>query len=230
MAIRSILLLALSGHLLAGCASAPAGAYYPPPNNPASRQAADSLRRAALAAGDDASRYSFGFISSPTAAAYSDEDGTFYVTDGLMRLPPSAVDAMIAHEVAHEVLGHMGSRRTLALTLTAGFGAGGVLVPGVGLVDYLVSPLAVRAFSRRQELTADSKAVEILWDMGYRTPRRTLADALRAVDRVAPKPKEGLSGLFDPHPSLAERLAALEPLEPAPLPAASAEPPKRPAR
>jgi Zn-dependent protease with chaperone function len=222
MPIRPVLALVLSV-LAAGCASTPAGTYFPPPNSPATLRAAESLRRAAHAAGDDASRYSFGFIGSPTAAAYSDEEGTFYVTDGLMRLPQPVVDAMIAHEVAHEVLGHMGTRRALALTLTATFSAGGVLVPGVGLADYLVSPLAVRAFSRRQEMAADAKAVEMLWDMGYRSPRRTLAEALRAVDAVAPKPKEGLTGLFDPKPSLEDRLTALEPLEP-PSPTAATTP------
>jgi Zn-dependent protease with chaperone function len=215
MSIRGVLTTIFLGLLLTGCTTAPPGSYFPPPSDPATTRVAETLRRAALAAGDDPSRYSFGFVSSFVAAAYSDEDGTFYVTDGLLRLPPSVLDAVIAHEVAHEVLGHVGSRRALALTLSASFGAAGVIAPGAGLADLLVNPLAVRAFSRRQELAADRKAVEILWDMGYRAPRRTLADALRTVDRTGPKPKEGLGGLFDTHPSLGERLAALEPLEPA---------------
>src|SRR5262245_54853987 len=84
--------------------------------------------------------------------------------------------------------------RALALTLSASFSAGGALVPGVGLVDFLANPLAVRAFSRHQEMIADQKAVEILYDMGYRAPRRTLAEAIVAVARARPKPKEVLGG------------------------------------
>ena len=59
--------------------------------------------------------------------------------------------------------------------------------------------------------------------MEYGAPRRTLAEAIRAMDAVTPKPKEQLSGLFNTHPSLDDRLAALEPLEPPP-PVASADP------
>jgi Zn-dependent protease with chaperone function len=78
----------------------------------------------------------------------------------------------------------------------------------------VVNPIAVRAFTRRQELEADLKAVEILRSLGYRTPRRTLAEALRAVAAVTPRQKDGASGLLSTHPSLDDRLAALEPLEP----------------
>src|SRR5262245_35712858 len=214
MSIRAVPVLVVLALAAAGCAAAgPAGGYFPSPKDPSTVRVADTLRRAAIAAGDDPARYSFGFINTPVAAAYSDEDGTFYVTDGLLRLPAPVLDAMIAHEVAHEVLGHMGSRRALALTLSASFSAGGALVPGVGLVDFLANPLAVRAFSRHQEMIADQKAVEILYDMGYRAPRRTLAEAIVTVARARPKPKEGLGGLFDPNPSMDDRLAALEPLE-----------------
>ena len=220
MAVRDFPRLLAVVALAAGCASAPSGSYYPPSANPATAQMAHTLHRAASAAGDDPSRYSFGFIQSPVAAAYSDEDATFYVTDGLMRLPAPVVDAAVAHEVAHEVLGHVNSRRALALTLSAGFGAAGLVAPGAGLLDFVVNPLAVRAFSRRQELAADQKAVEILRAMGHAAPRRTLADALRTIDGVSPRPKEQLSGVLSTHPSLDDRLAALEPLEPGPSPVA----------
>ena len=78
-----------------------------------------------------------------------------------------------------------------------------------------MNPLVIRAFSREQELEADQRAIEILRDMGHEAPRRTLADALRAAAAVNPPP----SPLFEQRllarePDLADRLAALEPLEP----------------
>jgi len=221
--LSSIVWIAL---LATGCASAPAGSYFPPPTDPATARLSQTLHRAAVAAGDDPARYSFAFIKSPVATAASDEDATFFITDGLMRQPQPVVDAVVAHEVAHEVLGHVGSRRALSLTLSAGFGAAGMIAPGAGLLDFIVNPLAVRAFSRRQELAADQKAVEILRAMGYATPRRTMADALRAIDSSGPKPKEQLGGALDTHPSLDARLAALEPLEPLAQPIANAEKPR----
>ncbi len=203
--------------LLAGCAGFPHGTYFPPPGDPATARMAAALHRAAVAAGDDPGHYSFAFVKSRTAAAYSDEDATFYVTDGLMRLDPAVIDAVVAHEVAHEVLGHVGARRKLSLSLSAGFGAVGILAPGVGLLDFVVNPLVVRAFGRRQELEADQKAVEILRAMGHAAPRRALAQALRAVDAHVPKEKEEADGLLASHPALEERLAALDPLEPEPV-------------
>jgi Zn-dependent protease with chaperone function len=146
----------------------------------------------------------------------SDEEAAIYVSDGLAALPVPVVEAVMAHEVAHEVLGHIGTRRALSLSITAGFTVLGLFAPGASLIDFIVNPVAVRAFSRRQELEADQKAVEILRAMGHPAPRRTLVEALRTVAAVvAPRPKEDPGGLLSWHPTSEERFAALEPLEPA---------------
>lgn len=198
--------------LLGGCSSVPTGAYYPGLTQPAAVEIAHSLYRAARAAGDDPGRYSFALVKTDAATAYSTEDATFYFSDGLARLPARVVEPIVAHEVAHEVLKHSGTRRSVSLSVSAGFTAIGVAFPGVGLLDLIVNPLIVRAFSRAQELAADARAVEILKAMEYPAPRRALAAALSAVDRANGSPKE--DPLTATHPSLARRLAALGPLEP----------------
>ena len=215
MRIRAGVTAGLVAVTLAACATAPEGTYFATPSNPGTARMAQILSRAAVAGGDDPQRYGFAFIKSPTAAAYSDEDATFYFTDGLMRQPTPVIEAVVAHEVAHEVLGHVGTRRklSLSLSLTASFGALGLFAPGVGLLDFVVNPLVVRAFGRHQEMQADQKAVEILRAMGYRSPRQTLASALESLAAYTPKEREGLEGLLATHPSLDERLAALVPLE-----------------
>ena len=109
----------VAGLLLAACATTPEGTYYAPPTDPTTVRMSQILHRAAIAGGDDPQRYGFAFIKSPTAAAYSDEDATFYFTDGLMRQPAPVIEAVVAHEVAHEVMGHVGTRRKLSLSLTA---------------------------------------------------------------------------------------------------------------
>ncbi len=196
----------------AGCASMPAGTYYPPPADPNTLRVANLLHRAAVAAGDDPSRYSFAFVKSQHAAAYTDEDATFYITDGLARLPAPVLEAVIAHEVAHEVLDHAGTRRRLALSMNAGFATAGFFAPGVGLLDFIVNPLVVRAFSRQQELEADQRSIEILRAMGNPAPRRSLHDGFVALDAVLVRTRED-GGLLDTHPTLRDRLKALEPLE-----------------
>ena len=66
-------------------------------------------------------------------------------------------------------------------TRNAGFGTAGFFAPGAGLLDFVVNPLVVRAFSRQQELAADQRAIEILRAMGYPAPRRRLSESLRAA-------------------------------------------------
>ena len=210
----AVLVLASLG---AGCAGLPEGTYLPPAGNPETLRVATVLHRAAVAAGDDPTRYSFALIRTRHPVAFTDEDATFYISDGLAKMPTPVLEAAIAHEVAHEVLDHVGTRRRMSAGMVGGFSAAGLIVPGVGLLDFIVNPLVIRAFSRKQELEADQRAVEILRDMGNPRPRRSLAEALRAMDAAPVKSQDGNGGALDTRPTLPERLAALEPLEPVPV-------------
>jgi Zn-dependent protease with chaperone function len=236
MTVMRRALLALAVLVLAGgCAQFPERAYFPGKGAGAAPMA-QILYRAARAAGDEPERYSFAFVKSREVSAWSADDATFYFSEGLVRLDPPHVEALVAHEVAHEVLGHAGQRRNLSLGISAGFTVLGVFVPGLGLADVVVNPLIVRAFTRDQELAADRRAIEIIRTMGHPAPRRTLADALRAADAVNGAVP---GGILAAAPELRDRLAALEPLEPAEVPARGAGPdssgplakrPKTPAR
>ena len=217
-----VLVIAGVALVLAGCATAPQGTYFPALDQPDSLKVSHALYRAAVAAGDDPSRYSFALVASNEANAYSAPDATFYVTDGLAKLPAPVVEAMIAHEVAHEVLGHAGKKRALQLSISGAFAAIGILIPGAGLADFIVNPLVVRAFGRDQEREADLKAVEILRALGNPTPRRALWLALQAVAEVNKENEE--AGLLAVHPPLKERLVVLEPIEPPASPLAEARP------
>jgi Zn-dependent protease with chaperone function len=192
------------------CTTLPERTYYPDPASPETRVLAEALWRAAKAASDDPNEYSFAMIRSKHVGAYTVEDATFYFTEGLARQPGPVVDALVAHEVAHELLGHIGQRRSLALSLGASFTVLGIMVPGAWLIDILTNPLIVRAFTRDQEIAADLKAVEVLRDMGYTAPRRVMADALRAAAKVNGAPR---GGWLATEPALEDRLGPLEPLE-----------------
>jgi Zn-dependent protease with chaperone function len=196
--------------VLAGCATVPDGAYYPE-RSPRTTTLAHALYRAAEAAGDEASRYSFAMIRTRRVMAFSGaEDGVFYFSDGLAALPAAHLDTLVAREVAHEVLGHAGQRRALSIGLTGTFTVLGFVVPGLSVADWVANPLIVRAFSREQEISADLRAVEILRAMGHELPRRTLVNALRDVEAINGKTPTGLLATF---PSLEDRLAAIGPVE-----------------
>jgi Zn-dependent protease with chaperone function len=208
--MRGVALALALAVALAGCTTVPDRAYYPAPGHEHTRAVSAALHRAAEAAGDDPRRYSFALIPTRDVSAYTVEDATFYVSEGLARQPTRVVDALVAHEVAHELLGHRGQRRSLTLGLSAGFTVLGVLVPGTGLLDFLVSPLVVRAFTRDQEVAADLKAVDLLRAMGYETPRRLLAESLAHAAGINGPPP---GGWLATEPALDDRLAALGPLE-----------------
>ena len=193
-----------------GCAGAPDRAYYAEASDPATKAVAASLYRAARAASDDPARYSFALLRTRDVSAYTADDATFYFSQGLAMQPPHVLDALVSHEVAHELLGHSGRRRALSMGLSAGFTALGFIVPGAGLVDFLVNPLLVRAYTRDQETAADLKAVEVLRDMGYDAPRRLLAEALREAATINGRPR---GGWFATERDIDDRLSALEPLE-----------------
>ena len=208
--MRSLLLPVVLLLATGACATAPERAYYPNPADPETRVLAEALWRAARAASDDPKNYSFAMIRSNDVSAYTVEDATFYFTQGLARQPARVVDALVAHEVAHELLGHVGERRALSLSLGAGFTVLGLAIPGAGLLDVVANPLIVRAFTRDQEIAADLRAVEVLRDMGYETPRRAMAEALRAAAQVNGPPR---GGWLATEPALKDRLGKLEPLE-----------------
>jgi len=197
--------------LAAGCAAShPDRAYFASLSDPTAVRLSHTLYRAARAAGDDPARYSFAMLRSRHVGAYHTDEAIFYFSDGLAQQPAAHVDALVAHEVAHEILGHAGRRAALALGTTAGLTVMGVIVPGLSLADLVINPLIVRAFSRDQEIAADVRAVGVIRAMGYESPRRTLADALRAAAAINGEPP---GGFFATEPTLEERLAALEPLE-----------------
>jgi Zn-dependent protease with chaperone function len=164
----------------------------------------------ARALGDEPTRYSFALLATRDVSTFSADDATFYFSERLARQPRAVVDALVAREVAHEVLGHAGQRRALTLSLSAGFTVLGIVVPGAGLLDLALNPLIVRAFSRDQVVAADLRAVEILRGMGHPAPRTVLANALRAAYAIN-GPRGG--GWLAAEPSLDHRLAVLEPLE-----------------
>src|SRR5882724_261261 len=208
--VRPLVLLTRVTVGATGCATVAEHAYYPNPADVETRVLAEALWRTAKAASDDPGEYSFAMIRSGKISAYTVEDATFYFTQGLARQPAQIIDALVAHEVAHELLGHIGERRALSLSLGAGFTVLGFAIPRVSLLDFVANPLIVRAFTRDQEIAADLKAVELLRDMGYESPRRAMAEALRAAAKVNGRPR---GGWLSTEPTLEDRLSRLEPLE-----------------
>ncbi|MCX5733602.1 MAG: M48 family metallopeptidase [candidate division NC10 bacterium] len=198
--------------LLTACGTAvPKGAYHADLSLPQNRNVAQSLYRAGTAAGENPQNFKMGMIRSREINAANAGGGVFYFTDGLAAESKEVIDAVVAHEMAHEALGHVGKTIVTSVVISTVFAVLDAKFPGVGSANELVNPLVVNTFSRSQELEADRKAVEILGKMGYREPERTMLQALTLLrDRYG----QTGGGLFATHPNIGDRITEIARLEP----------------
>jgi Zn-dependent protease with chaperone function len=131
----------------------------------------------------------------------------FLVTMGLLqRANDEQLRGILAHEVAHQDLGHVAKAQAIGTgtnILAAGlqqlFPAAGVLVPIVG-------ELGMRAYGRNEEYAADRHAVDVLRRAGY--PKENLVDALTWIRRVSGN--AGGGGFLSTHPALDDRIATIQ--------------------
>jgi len=121
---------------------------------------------------------------------------------------------IMAHEVAHCKLNHVQKKAGLSLGISAIFTVVGVFVPGAGLLDYAVNPLATSAYSRSQETDADILAVDALKKLGMSSD--PAIRSFKILDNIAVqkgiKDSERI-GILDDHPSLQTRIQKIRNLQ-----------------
>ncbi|WP_135466405.1 M48 family metalloprotease [Crenalkalicoccus roseus] len=142
---------------------------------------------------------------SPQVNAYAAGQGDVAVTAGLLRIVDndSQLAAVVAHEFAHHVAGHIG--RAQART-TLGALAGAVIGSAAGLGDLsaLGAGAARLVYSQAEEREADYLAAFIVARAGY-----DLEEAGGIWARLAASGDRRVqAGLLDTHPAGPERLAA----------------------
>lgn len=149
-------------------------------------------------------------IESQEVNAATIGGSAFLLFDGLERATDQQLDAVMAHEVAHDVLGHIDQTLERASTVANITNVLGALVGAEPTAREEVyswaTALTLPCYSREQEIEADAEAVRILRDAGYDDPtgvfRNTLS-WLRACHG------ESGGGFLDSHPSVSERLELL---------------------
>ena len=154
-----------------------------------------------------------------TINAYADQDDQITVYTGLMdRLAEPELAAVLAHEYAHVMLGHVGKSQTNALVggvalsvLLGGVSAatGVTFEPGsyVEMAD-LGMTVGSRVYSPEMELEADRLAVYMISEAGY--PRTAMRDALVRLHRAHAEAQTsglGAVGFLETHPSDDRRIA-----------------------
>ncbi len=110
----------------------------------------------------------------------------------------------MAHEIAHEDLGHVAKAQLLGTGLSIGMVLLEQVVPASQAIAPIAGTLIARGYSRSEEYQADEHGVEILRRAGY--SKAVMIDALTWVRKTS---GEGGGGFLSTHPGLDERISAL---------------------
>ncbi|MGZ8495486.1 MAG: M48 family metalloprotease [Candidatus Binatia bacterium] len=113
----------------------------------------------------------------------------------------------LAHEIAHDDLGHVAKAQVLGAGLNIGVVLLEQLIPGSSAVTPIAGTLIARGYSRKEEFAADRHGMELLDRAGFppQTMERTLQWILSQEKRGG-----GGGGFLSSHPATEDRIAALK--------------------
>ena len=132
----------------------------------------------------------------------------FYLTRGLLeRANDEQLLGVLAHEVAHDDLGHVAKVQVLGAGVGIGIALLEQLVPGSSAITPVAGELIVRGYSRREEYAADRHGVELLSRVGY--PKTVMVNTLQWLLQTS-GPSGG--GFLATHPATDDRIQALREL------------------
>jgi Zn-dependent protease with chaperone function len=149
-----------------------------------------------------------GVMDDPHINAGNAGSAQFIVTTGLLqKANDDQLRAVLAHELAHEDLGHVAKTQNVG----AGLELGSVLLdkvfPGVGgALGSVAGNLALNAYSRNEEYQADSHGAEILQRAGYDGK----AMMVRTLSWLMETEGTSGGGFFANHPATGDRIARLQ--------------------
>jgi predicted Zn-dependent protease len=148
-------------------------------------------------------------IDDPNINAANAGGGEFLITTGLLaKANDEHLRGVLAHEIAHDDLGHVARAQTLGTGLNIGVILLEQLIPGSSAVTPIAGALIANKYSRSEELEADRHGVEILRRAGY--SKQVMMDTLTWLMRTSGGDSGG--GFLSTHPGTEERIDALRKL------------------
>lgn len=149
------------------------------------------------------SRTALGIAPSQTPNAMYDGEGMIILTEGLFRYDDNTLKFVLAHEVAHQRLGHATGKKNVRAATTGVLLVLNAFIPGAGVLGPLVHPTTQGAYSKPKELEADLEAYRACLCMGM-----TKDDVLKVMDGFL-RDSEG-GGLWDQHPTGIDRVKQIQ--------------------
>jgi predicted Zn-dependent protease len=148
-----------------------------------------------------------GIVDDPSINAANAGGGEFYVTTGLLtNANDEHLRGVLAHEIAHDDLGHVARAQVLGTGLNLGVILLERLIPGSSAVTPIAGALIARSYSRSEEFEADRHGVEILQRAGF--PKGVMINTLSWLMRTS-KDGDGGGGFLSTHPATEDRIEAL---------------------
>ena len=180
-------------------------------------QDAARLRRVieplARAADKPPAQVKVGILSDNSINAANAGGGEFYVTRGLLdRATDEQLLAIMAHEVAHNDLGHVAK----AQAVNTGVGIGAAIleqvIPQAAIITPIAGTLITRAHSRSEELAADKHAVTLRGGWARRSSRSRIPSPGSSAARAAARwgVVRDAPGHQRPHPGAARAPLTLD--------------------
>ena len=213
--IKVLLLLCAVAIFISGCATAPAIRYYD--NHPESQWLKDSAAKFRVAIKNFpaiANRRMMVRVFSwnDVPNAFVNFDNRYIVVDIADSLLPylkgNNIYCLLAHECAHVEFNHQGKKAGVSALIDATFIIANYTIGhGIGLLDPAMQSVVVNAYSREEELEADTRALDYLAYMGI--PNTDFAIFLKLLKSIEPSSCQG-GGIFDDHPNYNERIENAE--------------------
>jgi Zn-dependent protease with chaperone function len=147
-----------------------------------------------------------GIVDNRALNAANAGSGEFYVTTGLLeQAGDEQLLGVLAHEVAHDDLGHVAKAQALGTGLNLGIIILDQLIPGSGAITPIAGALIARGHSRQEEYEADRHGVQLLKRIGR--GKEVMINTLTWLMRTSGSSGQG--GFFSTHPGTGDRVEAL---------------------
>ncbi len=146
-------------------------------------------------------------VDDPQINAGSAGSGAFLVTTGLLqRATDDQLQAVLAHETAHDDLGHVAKAQTLGTGLSIATVLLDQLFPGSAQYTPIAGTLLVRAYGRNEEYEADRHGVELLRRANRPNGKEMMINLLAWLQQTS---GGSGGGFFSTHPDTGDRIETL---------------------
>jgi putative metalloprotease len=146
-------------------------------------------------------------VDDPDINAGSAGSGDFIVTTGLLqRANDQQLLGVLAHEVAHDDLGHVAKAQTLGAGLSIATVLLDQILPGSGQFTPIAGTLVARAYGRQEEYEADRHGVELLRRLNHPNAKEIMVNTLVWLTQTS---GSSGGGFFSTHPATGDRIETL---------------------